>query len=244
MYSAVENKDYPAAVAAGNTWITKADPKRVIPLDYIYLGRAQLGMNDSTGITTLNKALSLDSTRAAVYGEIAAYYYAQKKWPQAGEAYAKFIAKGGRKVTLNDYFREGYSYYRAGIAGAKPDTVLLNKADSAFSYVQHKMQNPPAVIIISRARAVDAKDLDRNNIKGLAKPYYEQFLAMMTDPSSFTADDKTNYVEACDYLGNYYFFKEKDVAKATDYFTKAHTVDPTDKISSDFLKRKPGAKSK
>ncbi|MGZ3777615.1 MAG: tetratricopeptide repeat protein, partial [Mucilaginibacter sp.] len=28
MYSAVENKDFPAAVAAGNTWISKADPKR------------------------------------------------------------------------------------------------------------------------------------------------------------------------------------------------------------------------
>jgi hypothetical protein len=45
-------------------------------------------------------------------------------------------------------------------------------------------------------------------------------------------------------MGNYYFYKEKDVAKATDYYTKAHNVDPTDKISSDFLKRKSGAKSK
>jgi len=244
MYSAVENKDFPAAVAAGNTWITKADPKRVIPLDYIYLGRAQLGMGDSTGVATMKKALSLDSTRVQAYGEIASFLYAQKKWNQAGDAYAQYIAKGGRKVTLNDYFREGYSYYRAGIAGAKTDTVLINKADSAYSYVMHKLPNPPAVIIISRARANDAKDLDRNNIKGLAKPYYEQFLAMMTDPSAFTADDKTNYVEACDYLGNYYFYKEKDIAKATDYYTKAHTVDPTDKISSDFFKKKPGVKSR
>jgi tetratricopeptide (TPR) repeat protein len=243
-YAAFENKDYPAALSALNTWISKADPKRVIPLDYIYLGRTQLALNDSTGIATLNKALSLDSTRTPVYGEIAAYYYAQKKWVLAGDAYAKFIAKGGRKVTLNDYFREGYSYYRAGISGPKTDTVLINKADSAYSYVQHKMANPPAVIIISRARANDAKDLDRNNIKGLAKPYYEQFLAMMTDPSAFTADDKTNYVEACDYLGAYYYFKEKDTAKATDYYTKAHAVDPNDKQAADFLKRKPGTKSK
>ncbi|MBS1528833.1 MAG: tetratricopeptide repeat protein [Bacteroidetes bacterium] len=243
MYSAVENKDYSAAVAAGNTWITKADPKRVIPLDYIYLGRAQLGMNDSTGVATLKKALSLDSTRTQVYGEIANFYYAQKKWGLAGDAFATYIAKGGRKVTLNDYFREAYSYFRASSLMAKPDTVMLNKADSALSYVQHKMQNPPPVIIITRAEVNDAKDIDRNNIKGLGKPYYEQFLAMMTDPSQFTADDKKNYVEACDYLGNYYYYKEKDVAKATDYYTKAHNVDPTDKISSDFLKRKPGAKS-
>lgn len=244
MYAAVENKDFPAAVAAGNTWISKADPKRVIPLDYIYLGRAQLGMNDSTGVATLQKALSLDSTRTAVYGEIANFYYAQKKWAQAGDAFAMFIAKGGRKVTLNDYFREAYSYYRSVVNMPKPDTVILNKADSALSYVQHKMTNPPAVIIITRAEVNDAKDMDRNNIKGLAKPYYEQFLAMMTDPTQFTDDDKRNYVEACDYLGAYYFYKEKDIAKATDYYTKAHTVDPNDKQAADFLKRKPGTKSK
>jgi tetratricopeptide (TPR) repeat protein len=242
MYAAVENKDYPTAITAGNTWITKADPKRVIPLDYIYLGRAQLGASDSTGVATLKKALTLDSTRVAVYGDIAAYYYSQKKWNQAGDAYAIYISKGGRKVTLNDYFKAGYSYYRAGIAGSKNDTVLLNKADSAFSYVQHKMATPPPVILLSRARANDAKDLDRNNIKGLAKPYYEQYLAVMTDPSAFTPDEKASVVEANDYLGNYYLYKVKDTAKATDYYTKAHTLDPTDKVSSDFFKRKPGAK--
>jgi Tfp pilus assembly protein PilF len=241
-YAAFENKDFPSAVSALNTWITKADPKRVIPLDYIYLGRAQLGANDSTGIVTLKKALSLDSTRTPVYGEIAAFYYGQKKWNLAGDAYTVYIAKGGRKVTLNDYFKAGYSYYRAGIGGAKTDTVLLNKADSAFSYVQHKMATPPPVILLSRARANDAKDLDRNNIKGLAKPYYEQYLAVMTDPTAFSADEKASVVEANDYLGNYYLYKVKDTAKATDYYTKAHTLDPTDKVSSDFFKRKPGAK--
>jgi len=244
MIAAYENKDYPAALAAGNTWLTKADPKRLIPLDYIYLGRTQLALKDSTGIATLNKALSLDSTRTPIYGEIAAFYYSQAKWALAGDSYSVYIAKGGRKVTLNDYFKAGYSYYRAGIAGTKTDTVLLNKADSAFSYVQHKMATPPPVILISRARANDAKDLDRNNIKGLAKPYYEQYIAMMTDPTAFSADEKASMVEAYDYLGNYYFYKEKDMAKATDFYTKAHGLDPTDKVSSDFFKRKPGTKSK
>jgi tetratricopeptide (TPR) repeat protein len=244
MYSGVENKDFPAAVAAGNTWISKADPKRVIPLDYIYLGRAQLGMNDSTGVATMKKALSLDSTRTQVYGEIANFYYAQKKYAEAGDAFAIYISKGGRKVTLNDYYREAYSYYVSANKMSKPDTIMLNKADSALSYVQHKMTNPPAAIIILRAHVNDAKDLDRNNIKGLAKPFYEQYIAMMTDPTAFSAEEKGYMVEAYDYLGNYYLYKEKDTAKATDYFTKAHGLDPTDKISSDFFKKKPGVKSR
>ncbi|HTK20356.1 MAG TPA: hypothetical protein VL442_12600, partial [Mucilaginibacter sp.] len=51
LYAAVENKDYPAAITAGNTWISKADPKRVIPRDYLYLGRAQIASGqDSLGV--------------------------------------------------------------------------------------------------------------------------------------------------------------------------------------------------
>ena len=65
---------------------------------------------------------------------------------------------------------------------------------------------------------------------------------MMTDPTAFSAEEKGNMVEAYDYLGNYYLYKVKDTAKATDYYTKAHGLDPTDKVSSDFFKRKPGAK--
>jgi tetratricopeptide (TPR) repeat protein len=246
MYAAVENKDYPAAIAAGNTWMTKADPKRIIPLDYIYLGRAQLAMNDSTGVATLQKALSLDSARTAVYGLIAEYYYSQKKYPQAAEAFSTAIAKGGRKVTLNDYYREAYSLYRTATANgtAKNDTAMLTKADSALSYVQHKMTNAPGAIIILRAHINDAKDLDRNNIKGLAKPFYEQYLAMMTDPSAFSAEEKASVVEANDYLGTYYLYKEKDEAKAAEYFTKAKALDPTDKQANDFFKRKGGSKSK
>jgi len=246
MYSAVENKDYPAAVAAGNTWITKADPKRVIPLDYIYLGRAQLGMNDTTGVITLRKALSLDSNRTAVYGEIANYYYGQKNYAKAGDALTVYIAKGGRKVTLQDYFKAGYSYYMVGLGGkGKPvDTVALNKADSALSYVQHKMQSPPPAIIILRAEVNDAKDLDRNNIKGLGKPFYEQYLAVMTDPTAFSAQEKASVIEANDYLGTYYLYKEKNEAKASEYFTKAKALDPNDKQANDFFKRKGGAKSK
>ncbi|MFI5161886.1 MAG: tetratricopeptide repeat protein [Sphingobacteriales bacterium] len=243
MYSGVENKDYPTAVAAGNTWITKADPKRVIPLDYIYLGRAQLGMNDSTGVATLKKALSLDSTRTQVYGEIANFLYTQKKYAQAGDAFAAYIAKGGRKVTLNDYLHEGISYYYS-VDNNKPDTTILNKADSAFSYIQHKMATPPAIIYFYRARVNDGKDLDRNNIKGLAKPYYELYIAQMTDPTSFSADDKAKVLEAYDYLGAYSEFKDKDQTKAADYYNKAKAIDPTNKPALDYFKRRAGGKSK
>ncbi|MDB5025568.1 MAG: tetratricopeptide repeat protein [Mucilaginibacter sp.] len=242
-YAAYENKDYPAGLTAMTTWVTKADPKRVIPRDYLYLGRLQIKTGqDSLGIQTLHKALELDTTQVDVYGEIAASLYAKKKYRQAGDAYATFVSKS-RKATLNDYLREGFSYYFA-FDSNKPDTTLLTKADSAFSYIQHKATTPIPTVVLYRAYVNDAKDADRNNIKGLAKPYYEQYIALISAKATPTDDEKKNLANAYVYLGTYYEYKEKDQAKAAENFGKARDTDPTNKQALDYFKRKAGGKSK
>ncbi len=242
-YAAYENKDYAAGLTAMTTWVTKADPKRVIPRDYLYLGRLQIKTGqDSLGIQTLHKALDLDTTQVDVYGEIASTLYAKKKYKQAGDAYATFISKS-RKATLNDYLREGFSYYFA-FDSNKPDTTLLTKADSAFSYIQHKATTPIPTVVLYRAYVNDAKDADRNNIKGLAKPYYEQYIALITAKATPTDDEKKNLAIAYAYLGTFYEYKEKDQAKAAENFGKARDADPTNKQALDYFKRKAGGKSK
>jgi tetratricopeptide (TPR) repeat protein len=179
MYAAYENKDYPAALSAMNTWVTKAEPKRIIARDYLYLGRAQIASaQDSLGIASLQKAYGLDTTQADVYSEIGKSLFAQKKYEKAGDAYRTYLSKS-RKGTLNDYLREGMSYYFAFDA-TKPDTTLLTKADSAFSYISQKATSPVAPVILYRAYVADSKDADRNNIKGLAKPYYEQYITVVS----------------------------------------------------------------
>ncbi|MFB9842120.1 tetratricopeptide repeat protein [Mucilaginibacter ginsenosidivorans] len=244
MYAAAENKDYPAGLQAGNTWMTKADPKRLIPRDYLYYGRIQIASGqDSVGIATLRKALTLDSSATDVYGEIANTLWSKRKYGQAGDAYAVFIEKGGRQVTLNDYLKEGISYYFS-VNPNKPDTTVLNKADSALSYIQHKATTPPPIVILYRARVNDLKDGDRNNIKGLAKPYYEQFITAMSAKATPSDDEKRGLIDAYDYLGSYYEFKEKDQAKAAENYTKAKELDPTNKQAAEYFKRKGGAKSK
>jgi len=72
-YAAYENGNYPAASTALNTWLKSAAPKRIIPGDYVYLGRTQLKTpgQDSIGILNLKKALALDTTETEIYKEIA-----------------------------------------------------------------------------------------------------------------------------------------------------------------------------
>jgi len=236
-YAAYENGDYQASVTALNKWMAQAGPKRIIPSDYLYLGRAEIGLKqDSLGIQNLRTAYQLDSTNTDVFEEIAKSYYAQKKYKQAGDAYREYNEKS-KKPNLQDYVREGISYYFAfqddyystnPAVKAKADTSLLNYASNAFTFVQTHAAAPSADVALYQARAVDLKETDRNNIKGLAKPYYEQYIQLVT-ARGVTDKDKKSLAEAYAYLGNIYEFKEKDAAKAEENFAKARELDPTNR---------------
>ncbi|QQL49676.1 tetratricopeptide repeat protein [Mucilaginibacter ginkgonis] len=237
-YSAYENGDYQAGLTAMNNWLSKADPKRVIPRDYLYLGRLQLKTGaDSLGIQSLRKAYSLDSTNADVFAEIAKNYYGKKQYAQAGQAYESYInnTKGAK---LQDYLNEGLSYYYAyDDKTHKPaDTVYLAKADSAFSHIEKVATTPIAAVALYRAYVNDTKDADRQNIKGLAKPFYEKYIQIVTT-KGVTDADKKNLANAYAYLGTFAQYKEKDMAKATENFNKAYEYDPTNRQAKAFLKK-------
>ena len=252
-YAAYENKNYQAGLDALNKFMSQADQKRIIPLDYLYLGRLQLaiGGQDSAAINNLRKALQLDTTQVDAYGEIAKTLYNQKKYVEAGDTYKTYIAKS-RQVTLGDYLREGVSYYNAfkeqyySTAKAKPvpDTTLLVKADSAFSYIQHHAAAPQATVALYQARANDLKEPSRNTTNGYAKPYYEQYIQLINAKTPVADADKVYLGEAYAYLGTYYEYKEKDAAKASENFTKARENDPTNKQAIAYFSRKGGGSAK
>ena len=249
-YAAYENKNYAAGLDALNKFITQADPKRLIPLDYLYLGRLQSASGqDSVGINSLRKALALDTTQVEAYGEIAKSLYNQKKYAEAGDAYKVFVSKS-KQATLNDYLREGVSYYNAfkaqyySTATPKPvaDTTLLLKADTAFTYIQKHAAQPQATVALYQARANDLREPSRNTSQGYAKPYYEQYIQLTTAKGTVPDEDKGFMAEAYDYLGTYYEYKEKDEAKAAENFSKALQVDPTDKQAKAYADKKSKGK--
>lgn len=252
-YAAYENKNYQVGLDALNKFISQADQKRIIPLDYLYLGRLQLavGGQDSVAINNLRKALTLDTAQVEAYSEIAKTLFNQKKYVEAGDAYKTYITKS-RQATLGDYLREGVSYYNAfkeqyySTAKPKPvaDTALLVKADSAFSYIQHHAAAPQATVALYEARANDLREPSRNTTNGYAKPYYEQYIQLVTAKTPVADADKVYLGEAYAYLGTYYEYKEKDAAKASENFTKARESDPTNKQAIAYFSRKGGGAAK
>ncbi|MVN20046.1 tetratricopeptide repeat protein [Mucilaginibacter arboris] len=251
-YSAYENKNYAAGLDALNKFISQANPKRIIPLDYLYQGRLQIALGqDSLGINSLRKALQLDTNQVEAYGEIAKSLYNQKKYLEAGDAYKTYIAKS-HEATLNDYLREGVSYYNAfkaqyySTATPKPipDTTLIVKADTAFNYIQKHATAPIATVALYEARANDLKEPSRNTSQGYAKPYYEQYIQLITAKGPVADADKQFLAEAYVYLGTYYEYVEKNEAKAAENFAKAKENDPTNKQVADFFARKGGGAGK
>ncbi|MET3977781.1 tetratricopeptide (TPR) repeat protein [Mucilaginibacter sp. UYP25] len=240
-YAGYENKDYPAGLAAINTWITKADPKRVIPRDYVYLGRLQIASKqDSLGIASLRKAIAVDTTQVDVYPEIAKALYGQKKYAEAGDAYHVYTQKG-RNVKLLDHFYEGISYYFSYDEKSPGAEATIAKADSAFSYVTQKAPTDPNAYLF-RARVNELKDKDRNNIVGYAKPFYEKYIEVTAAKGGAPVDKvKKELAESYVYLATYAEFKEKDMAKATENYTKARDNDPTNKQVVSFFSRKTGS---
>ena len=237
--SAYENKDYANGLTAMNTWMTKADPKRIIPQDYLYLGRLQMASGqDSLGMGNLRKAYDLDSTKADVLDTIALALFHAKKYKQAGDAYYLYVSKAPNSYSLTDIFNEGRGYY-FGFDPKKPDSTTLVRADSAFSKVQQKATKPVADVALFRARVKDMEEPDHNNIKGLALPYYQNYIDLtLAKTTPMDTRTKNSMVEAYDYVGRYNEFIAKDDAKAADAYGKALAINPTDADALDYQKRK------
>lgn len=243
-YAALETKDYPAGITALNKFISQAGDKRVLPNDYDALGKLQLANGDSTGIQNLRKAYQMDTTRADVFLVIANNARTKRQYLSAANAYQDYFDKS-HKGSLTDHFYQATAYFSAfNPNDAKSDSTLLTKADSAFSFVNKKAANPVGQAVLYRGYIADYKDNDRNNIKGLAKPYYEQFITITSVKPTPTDQDKKDMAAAYVYLGTYYKYKEKDDAKALENYTKAQALDPTNKQVVAYFAPKPATKSK
>lgn len=233
-YAKYENGDNQGGLEALQKFMQQAGPKRIIPRDYLYLGRMQIKLGqDTAGITNLKKAITLDTTQVDLLDDIAKTLYTKKQYKAAGDAYDLFVNKS-KKATLGDRVRGGLSYYLAYYeqyekkekdkAAPEPDKTLLTKADSAYSYVQSKTTKPSNQVELLRARANNAKEKDPNTITGLAKPFYEKYIELSAQPGA-TPNPKA-LAEAYAYLGAYYAYTEKDAAKAVENFNKAKEIDP------------------
>jgi len=249
-YAAYENKDYVNGLDAMNNWFAKAGPSRILPRDYLYLGRLQIasGKDTTAGIETLKKAADLDTTKVEeAYNDIFAVYKKRNDYLNMAKTYDDMVNKVHSKLLLTSRVYIGLYYYFAFTGqvraaktnpAIKPDSTLLTRADSALSFVQRKEAAPSFYPSQYRAYIADQKDNDYNNLKGLAKPFYEQMIKFLTAKSPLSDKEKGWLADSYASLGIYYQYHDKDDAKALENFTKAKDTDPTNKQALYYFDQK------
>jgi|LakMenEpi03Aug12_release.lakeMendotaPanAssembly.Ray.scaffolds.fasta_scaffold00329_65 tetratricopeptide (TPR) repeat protein len=218
-YSYFEKGDFPNGITFINNFFRRA-PKEgtsILSSDYEYRGKllAKTG-KDSLAILDYQQALSMDSTKYDLHGEMGATYFKIKKYQ---ECIAAFKNKEKRKpISANDAFTLGRAYYFS---------KDFANADSAFLKVTTMQQNL-ALGYFWRARA--NAQLDPDSKLGLALPHYETFISKVTDPAKSTKD----LVEAYSYLG-FYYYSNKDNVKSKDAWTKVKELDPNNEKAKKAL---------
>lgn len=236
-YSAFENGNYMASSKALKDFIAKVEPTRLISQDYLYLGRAQ--MKDTTqfqeGIINIEKAVALDSTNAVVMSEIGQAFYKGKKYVEAAHAYEIAIKNPDR--ALLDYYYLGMSYYftygAQNAAKLNPPKDLLVKADTAFSFL---VKRSPTTQAGWQYRGRINRLLDENDSQGLAVPYYEAYVKLVTlDKPELAAKSIPGLIEAYNYLGSVALRKDADKLKAKEYFDKVILLDPANVTAKESI---------
>lgn len=238
-YSYLENKDSVAGIKALENlrvYFAKQDPKKLYTLDYLTIGRAYLrnSLGDSAN-AAFTKALQMDSTgnKIATYRDIAESFRTNRDWLNAGKWYDKIYADYAAEATANDYFWGGYSYYLGSTGKGVDTTALLMKADAIYAtMIQKFAEQPSGYYWRGRVNA----SMDSEGEKGLAKPYFEQWLAM--DVEGAKKSDK-DLQFAYQYLTAYYYNKQ-DKENANKYADLVLSIDANNAFAKqvkDLLKK-------
>ena len=174
-------------------------------------------LKTDTAIFYYRIAIGMDTSKFYLNNDIAKLLTRSKKFKDASEVYEIILAKNPN--SLKDHRLLGITYYFAN---------LLYEANATFSLFIDKYPNSVDGYLwqARTKRKMDAKD-----ILWLAKPYFEKYIEVATDPVKY----KKDLVEAYQYLGSYYI-TAKDKAKSTEMWSKVKVLDPANKLAEDALK--------
>lgn len=195
----------------------KVNPENIGPKDYATYGSVLLGFPDETAKAEqmIDKAVETDTlmkNKLEYITDVAKSMFTQKNYPEAAKWYSKVlkIDTGYGKV---DLFWAGYADYLSSNYAT---------ADSIFKVYQNKYPEDMQGWYLG-ARAQEG--LDSAGLQGLAKPAYDQIIAM-SDTIPDKESIKQYLLPAYQYMVPYYYSVAKQVDSAYKYNNKILEIDP------------------
>lgn len=227
MAANTEMKLYDNAIKAANDYFNHSDSLNIQPFDYIWYAKSLNGVGRTNeAIIQFDNALQLSKDNPDIVLEIARTYLSIRQYEPAAKYYARYV-----KIVNDENNRYYYTYQQGRIywLEAIDDSInisqqqrmeALHKADSYFKQLTElQPENYQGYYWRARANSV----LDENTKRGLAKPYYEKVIELL----SGSDEHKETLTEAYKWLA-YYYYENKNHQRAHLYAAEALRLAPTD----------------
>jgi tetratricopeptide (TPR) repeat protein len=249
MYSNLQSEDYTNGLTAAEKFFSlpKGDKNEYIVQDYMTYGELLSKNNQlDKALAQYEQAVKLDPSKSGVYKEIAVACADGGQYAEAANYYNQYIEKSKPEVIeATDYFNMGRYYYTAGgqaqkntedasaVAKAKE---YFTKAADAFKVVSERVPDS-SLGYLWRARAYAS--LDPETTEGLAKPYYEEVIKVITAKAD--GSGSSDLVESYRYMSYYYYLQFTKSNSATDkaevksYSEKILELDPENGVAKQLL---------
>lgn len=262
-YAAYENGNYEESIKAMTEWIAKAEPKRLIARDYLYLGLAKLASSvgqdasQNTVITdqakfddaivNIRKAAEMDIKITNEFNAVGKKLFGQKLFGPAAVVFEIATTNPENKNLFVDNFYLAYSifYDHVNKSAADQDKNIdqLRKANVALDKViELSPEGQDAFLYkgkinryIQNLTTVDATE-KAESLKRMAEGYDKYIEIVVAKGDAEIAKAKANLIEAYTNAGGYHNVMG-DKAKAAQYYEKVLELDPADEYAKAELQK-------
>jgi tetratricopeptide (TPR) repeat protein len=241
-FNSTELKKYDDALMYADALFNKSDSAKFSYYDYTYYGNALIGAKQpQKAIEMYEKALKQEdmdnkAKRAGVVKQLSDAYRDMEDFPNAIKHYKDYLASM-EKPTANDLAALASLHMQHGATLKDNEQAEAFKmADETYADLAQKYENAMEYATFMRARVNGQMDPDQS--KGLAKPYYEKLVELIGPKTELDATEKARLKESYHYLISYYFIQKEDKATAKDYAAKMLVIDPENQIAKQVMDAK------
>ncbi len=230
MFNSTELKEYSSALQYADALFNKSDSAKFTYFDVVYYGNALKGNQEyDKALEQYQKALTMEiddkDKRAGIYKEIADAYKAKDDYDNAVNSYREYM-NGLDNASAADYAGLGQMYIqRADKLSGEARTAAFRDAEKVYDELLAKYSDAEDFATLYKARINSYIDPETKD--GLAKPYYEKLVEIISARPERDKTDMTRLLEAYRYLG-YYYLLQDDKEASDNYWNKILEIDPED----------------
>lgn len=236
-YCDYENGQYQRGLDILNDYFKVVTPEKILPSDYLYMGRLQLKSKGDTivAIGNLKKSIELDTNHGSwgLNKEIAELLYSRKDYCGAVQSYTFYLDS----LPKNDQYYVSDTY-KKGLAQfyCKDDTLRYQKAEAIFKHVAELVpKSGLGWIWAGKSAAKQDPDVEAHPEMieqfGKAKTYFETYVGLGLDKTK----NKKDLIDAHSYLA-YYYYNKGDAANVKANCLPILELDPENETGKELMK--------